>query len=158
MNLAHYCLVEAGAIAAGPCSLPDKWRGHQGLKHMDDETLAALGWLPVVDTEDEATEHGDAVLTVEDGRVRRHRPSASPVVPQEVTMRQARLALLGAGLLPGVDAAIESLDEPHRTAARIEWEYAQAVERYSPLTEMLGSALGLTSESIDALFFAADGR
>lgn len=85
-------------------------------------------------------------------------PDPEPVVPRQVTMRQARLALLDAGLLSGVDAAIDSLDEPHRSAARIEWEYAQAVERYSPLTEMLGAAIGLTSEAIDALFFAAEGR
>lgn len=84
-------------------------------------------------------------------------PAPHAAAPASVTMRQARLALLGAGLLSGVDAAIDSLDEPHRSAARIEWEYAQAVERYSPLTEMLGSALGLTSEAMDALFFAAEG-
>lgn len=156
MNLSHYCLMKGGAIDIGPCSLPDKWRGHQGLKHMDDATLAALGWWPVVDTEDDAPAHGDAVLIVEDGFVRRHRP-AVVVVPQKVTMRQARLALLDADLLSSVDAAIESLDEPHRSAARIEWEYAQDVERHSPLTEMLGAALGLTGADIDALFFAAEG-
>ena len=41
-------------------------------------------------------------------------------VPQTVTMRQARLALLGAGLLAGVDAAIASLPEPDKSAAIIE--------------------------------------
>ncbi len=43
-----------------------------------------------------------------------------PGIPQEVTMRQARLALLGAGLLGGVDAAIASLPSPTKgcSAAR----------------------------------------
>ncbi len=95
MNLTHYCLMDGDQIAAGPCSLPDRWRGHQGLKYMDDATLAALGWVPVIDTEDDAPAHGDAVLIVESDRVRRHRPAASPtpeaLIAQIVSATQQRL-------------------------------------------------------------------
>ena len=82
-------------------------------------------------------------------------PPAPPVVPQAVTMRQARLALLGAGLLSQVDAAIASLPSPQKEAAQIEWEYAAVVQRNSGLVPAMAQALGMTEAQIDALFFLA---
>lgn len=79
----------------------------------------------------------------------------APVVPKAVTMRQARLALLGAGVLAGVDAAIDAMSEPTRSAARIEWEYSGEVQRHNGFVAALGPALGMTGEQIDALFIAA---
>lgn len=77
-------------------------------------------------------------------------------VPQSVTMRQARLALLGAGLLDSVNAAIAAItDATQQQAAEIEWEYAQTVDRASPFTQQLASGLGLTSEQLDSLFTQA---
>ena len=76
-------------------------------------------------------------------------------VPQVVTMRQARLALLGAGLLPGVTAAINALSSPQKEAAQIEWEYSQTVERNRGFVLLLGAALGLTALQLDNLFTAA---
>lgn len=76
-------------------------------------------------------------------------------VPQAVTMRQARLALLGAGLLPMVQAAIASLPSPQKEAAEIEWEYAQEVQRKHGLVPAMAQALGMTESQIDDLFFAA---
>jgi hypothetical protein len=81
-------------------------------------------------------------------------PGPQPV-PSSVSMRQARLALLGAGALAGVDAAITALPEPTRTAARITWEYSGEVQRHNGLVSQLGPALGLTEAQIDALFIAA---
>lgn len=75
-------------------------------------------------------------------------------IPDAVTMRQARLSLLGAGMLASVDEAIASMPGVEGEAARIEWEYAQEVRRDSPLIAALGPALGLTGEQIDALFVA----
>ena len=77
------------------------------------------------------------------------------LVPSSVTMRQARLALLGAGLLAGVDAAIDSLPSPQKEAARIEWEYASEVQRNSGLVPMMGVALGIDDATLDALFIGA---
>ena len=77
------------------------------------------------------------------------------LIPQEVTMRQARLALLGAGLLASVDAAIASLPEPTKSAAMIEWEYAAVVQRNSGLVPAMGTALGMTEQQLDELFIAA---
>lgn len=78
-------------------------------------------------------------------------PEPEVVVPASVSMRQARLALLAAGLLAAVQAHIDAADE----AVRIEWEYATDIHRNRDLVTGIGSALGLTSEQIDALFIAA---
>jgi hypothetical protein len=72
-------------------------------------------------------------------------------IPASVTLRQAKLALLGAGLLPQVDAAIAAAG----AAAQIEWSSASTVLRDSPLVASLSAALGLTSTELDALFTAA---
>lgn len=76
-------------------------------------------------------------------------------VPQVVTMRQARLALLQAGLLAGIEAAIAGLPEPQKTAALIEWEYSSEVHRGRAFVQTLGGALGLPDAALDALFVAA---
>lgn len=76
-------------------------------------------------------------------------------VPQAVTMRQARLALLGAGLLASVDAAIAVLSEPVKSAALIEWEYGGVVQRNAGLVPTMAGALGMTDIHIDALFTQA---
>lgn len=73
-------------------------------------------------------------------------PPAPPVT--QVTMRQARLALLAADLLDDVDAMVLQADR----AVRIDWEYATVVDRSSPLVAAIGSQLGLTDEQIDAMF------
>lgn len=80
-----------------------------------------------------------------------------PVVPTTVTMRQARLALLAAGLLGDVEAAIATLPSPHKEAAKIEWEYSQEVQRHNGFVAQLGPALSLDAAALDALFVAAAG-
>jgi hypothetical protein len=82
-------------------------------------------------------------------------PGTPSSVPQSVTMRQARLALLGAGKLAAVEAAIDSLAEPIKTAARIEWEYSNEVQRANGVVSQLAPALGMTEAEIDALFTQA---
>lgn len=74
----------------------------------------------------------------------------TPAIPQSVTMRQARLALHAAGLLPTVVAAVANASE----AVKIEWEFAATVERTWPTLIALQAALGLTDAQIDALFVA----
>ena len=78
----------------------------------------------------------------------------APSIPESVTMRQARLVLLGAGLLSTIDAAIAAMPTPQKEAAQIEWEYAVDVRRDSLLVLNLAAALGLTDVQVDALFVA----
>jgi hypothetical protein len=76
-------------------------------------------------------------------------------VPQEVTMRQAQIALNRAGLLTTVEAAIASMPGAAGVEARITWAKSSAVKRHDPLIATLQPALGLTDAQIDALFVLA---
>lgn len=78
-----------------------------------------------------------------------------PTIPSRVTMRQARLALLGAGLLDDVLAAIEAMPSPQKEEAQIEWEYSQEVQRDKALVLALAPALGLDDAALDQLFIQA---
>jgi len=68
-----------------------------------------------------------------------------------VSMRQARLALLQAGLLTSVEQAVAAGDE----AGKITWEYATEVRREDPLVTNLSAALDLSDGQLDALFSLA---
>ncbi len=78
-------------------------------------------------------------------------PFVAPDVDQ-VTMRQARLALLESGKLDLVAYAIDQLSEPDRTKARIEWEFAQDVRKDWPLIQALAPSIGLDAAALTALF------
>ena len=75
-------------------------------------------------------------------------------VPQQVTMRQARLELLSRGLLDGVAAMIAAAGRE----AQIEWEYASLVERGNPVIAGVQQQQGFTDEQIDDLFREAAKR
>jgi len=77
------------------------------------------------------------------------------VVPTKVTMRQARRALLAAGLLTQVNAAIAGMTGAAGDAARIDWEFSSEVQRNWPLVAALQPALDLTDAQLDSLFLAA---
>lgn len=78
-------------------------------------------------------------------------PFVAPDVDQ-VTMRQARLALLESGKLDLVAPAIDQLSEPGRTKARIEWEFAQDIRKDWPLIQVLAPSIGLDAAALTALF------
>ena len=69
-------------------------------------------------------------------------------VPQQVTMRQARLALLSAGLLDDVEMVIAAAGR----AAQLEWEYATVVDRSNPAVAAVQQREALTDAQIDDLF------
>jgi hypothetical protein len=83
--------------------------------------------------------------------------AATPVVkvPEVVSMRQARRALLDAGLLANVESAFAGLTGAAGDAARIDWNYATEVRRDSSLVASMSAALGITSAQLDALFVQA---
>lgn len=82
-------------------------------------------------------------------------PPPPEPIPTTITPRQARLALLQAGLLDQVDTAINSLESPAKETAQIEWEYATSIDRDSQWINQLGGALGLNTEQLDDLFKTA---
>lgn len=82
---------------------------------------------------------------------------AKASIPQAVTMRQARLALYGAGLLATVNSAIAGMTGAQGEAARIEWEFSSEVKRNQPLVMALAPVLGMTQAQLDQLFVTAAG-
>ena len=111
----------------------------------DADFAQSQGWIV-----SETAKIGDS-YNAETGEFKTPEPPPTPI-PQVVTMRQARLALLQQGLLASIQPAIDALDEPARSGANIEWEYSQEVERNRPFVELLSQALGLTDDDLDALF------
>lgn len=81
--------------------------------------------------------------------------SFKATVPERVSMRQARLALLAAGKLADVNNAISGIAGAAGEAARIEWEFSSEVWRNKALVLSLGAVLGLTERQLDDLFIAA---
>lgn len=86
---------------------------------------------------------------------RKFSPGPAPI-PQSVTRRQARQALLLAGLLDDVPLAIEAIpDETQRRLAQIEWEDSLEFIRTRPLVIQIGAALGLDAAGLDQMFVTA---
>ena len=80
--------------------------------------------------------------TMRDDEMRARNP-----VPQQVTMRQARLELLKRALLGDVEAVITAAGRE----AQIQWEYASVVERSNPVIAIIQQQ-GMTDAEIDDLF------
>ncbi|MGB3866537.1 MAG: hypothetical protein WBA29_13010 [Xanthobacteraceae bacterium] len=72
-------------------------------------------------------------------------------LPLVVSAAQGRLALLDAGLLATVKAAVDQADE----ATQIWFEYATEWQRDHPILLALGAQVGLSGSAIDDLFRAA---
>jgi hypothetical protein len=86
--------------------------------------------------------------------------AAAPVVPTtadapaavlSVSMMQCQLALLAAGKLDAVEAAVAGAAR----AVQVAWRTAGTVKRDNALIEPLAQAAGLTPEQVDALFVQA---
>ena len=80
--------------------------------------------------------------TMRDDEMRARNP-----VPQQVTMRQARLELLKRALLDDVEAVITAAGRE----AQIQWEYASVVEHNNPVITIVQQQ-GMTDADIDDLF------
>lgn len=79
-----------------------------------------------------------------------------PPCPTSVTRRQAKQALLLAGLLPQVQPAIDAIADPTTKAmVQIEWDDSQTFERNRPALIALAAALGMDDEALDQLFTTA---
>lgn len=74
-------------------------------------------------------------------------PPAPPKVTL-VTPRQARLALLDAGLLDTVETKIKGKNR----AFQIAWDYATEINRDDPLIATIAKELSLTDAALDLLF------
>lgn len=132
----------------------------RGKKQSSDKKFIELGMYPIIDNpptfdintqalsfvwnDDLIKKTCTKVYTVSDMTKEELNP-----VPQQITMRQARLALAQSGLLATVnDAIANSTDE----ALQIEWEYATQIRREWQSLIIMTTALGMDSSSLDDLF------
>lgn len=77
------------------------------------------------------------------------------IVPDMVTMRQARLALLATNKLAAVNQAVANMTGVAGETVRIEWEFSSMVERNKPTVSAIAQALGWSSADLDQLFINA---
>lgn len=89
-------------------------------------------------------------------------PDIPPVVvegvPQSVTRRQGRQALILAGKLHLVQQAIDAIpDATQRAMMQSEWDDSQEFHRQRPSLILLATAIGLDAAATDALFIQAGG-
>lgn len=77
----------------------------------------------------------------------------APFVPEVVSRFQARAALLQAGVLDDVAAAMQGQDiDP---LMKMAWDEAQEFRRASPTVAAMAGSLGWDEQYVDALFVAA---
>lgn len=79
------------------------------------------------------------------------KPDIKPVTPRQI--RQAWI-LMGKSLSE-IDNAINTLPEPSRSLARVEWEYSTTVFRSNKLVSMLGQMQGYSEDALDGLWILA---
>jgi hypothetical protein len=80
------------------------------------------------------------------------------VVPQAVTRRQAKQALVLNGKLASVQPAITAItDATQRSLMQIEWDDSQEFVRSRSTLIQIGAAIGLDAAGLDALFIQASG-
>lgn len=71
----------------------------------------------------------------------------------DVTARQIRLALINSGVtLASIEAALDSLSEPTKSMAKIEWEYSNMFQRGRPLITTMGTMLGFSAQQLNDLW------
>lgn len=123
-----------------------------------------FGWIPFTASPDDVEQHCRdiyaAAIAGEYGPVAHYvaPPPEPEPVPQVVTRRQGRLALLEVGKLDQVEAAIAAIADPvERRAAEIEYE-ADTWERSNAFLQSMWAQLGGTESELDELFILAASK
>jgi hypothetical protein len=103
---------------------------------------------------DEIASLGEALAAAE-AQIIALQPQVINGVPQEVAMNKARKALILAGLIEQVEAAVEAAPGQEGDLIRADWQYATGMKRQAPFVLAMADAIGLTSEQVDQLFIQA---
>ncbi len=98
----------------------------------------------------EYTDESGIVVTKAEQEAKYLADKAKALVPKTITPRQARLVLLGAGLLDDIEALLAT-----DKTMQIWWEYSLEVDRDNAHIVTAGTALGLTELQLDEMFIAA---
>ena len=107
--------------------------------------------IQTIDGDYLVTDYGNGTVI----RELRFTPTVS-AVPQTVTRRQAKQALLINGKLSLVQPAIDAIaDAAQKAMIQIEWDDSQEFQRERASVIAIGSAIGLSSSQLDDLFVLA---
>lgn len=102
-------------------------------------------WYPLV------REQGAAWEGVDGDRYVIREPAPEAIVPDLISPRQARLALLAIGKLNAANAAVEAAGD----VMKVSWEFSSYIRRNDPGVISLARAIGLDEEAMDNLFIEA---
>jgi Leucine-rich repeat (LRR) protein len=149
-------------------SLPQTFRNISNFHALSNNKLTDLSWAghsdvkfyacePFTVPQDDYNYEPSYVINENNKTVSVTLTQTSLKVPDSVTATQIRLWLVSNNIsLSSVETAINNIsDTLLREQTRVQWEYAPYIERYHPLLESLGSALGLNSDQIDIAFVQA---
>lgn len=73
-------------------------------------------------------------------------------VPDQVSMWALREAVMFAGEMTAIKAALDNLPEPQKSIAWNRWEYKENIVRDSPIIVQLQGLLGWTDSFVDGLY------
>jgi len=92
-------------------------------------------------------------FTEEDVEDAKNPPPAPVPVPESLSQREFRLALIDTGISESqIVTQLEKLEEPARSKAKIDFDRAARIERSYPLVTQIASAFGLSDAEVDDLF------
>ena len=152
----YYCVDKSSLkiLSSGP--VPEVWANISGMKDLPYSELSDLSWANypnhgfLTRTDVLALGISESDIDIADGLYKKF------TVPDSVTSRQLRLALLDNGILTDVDTAINAITNTTvKTSTLIEWDYAQSIARYNSLVLNVISSLGKTEDQLDDIFIKA---
>ena len=109
------------------------------LPNLIDGSIGGIGWDYI---------NGELIAPI--------KPEPPKVIPQSITIRQAREIVIKMGLFQTVEDTLNGIeDDTQRLIARNYWEYSEVFERNHQILLALTAALGLTDEQLDEMFIAA---
>lgn len=116
--------------------------------HVDDDFTCPDTFLEMPEAEFEAMKASFDISAFQEAMKKENIQNVSP--------RQIRLALLQLGVNGSmIDTALNSLPEPEKSMALIEWNHASYFERNWPLVNQVAAILGWTESQIDDLWILA---
>lgn len=111
------------------------------------QAMRANGWTVVTNEEyaDYVSSMDDLIAAYEQSKIELSLPA--------ISARQIRLALLSQGITESmIQSSLESLSEPDRSAALVEWNHAATFERNHPLVPNVAGALGWNTDQVNQLW------
>jgi hypothetical protein len=149
MTITYYCIDKKNKTVLSSGPVPEVWGNISGMKDLDQTALADLTWANYPDygflTREAALALGISAESLDHADYLQKKLE----VPELISMKQARLALLNIGKLDNVEAAIVD------RSVRIEWEYSTTVNRFNSAIVDIFRSIGMTEDQIDDLFISA---